>query len=141
MENDEKIKKLLKAIDEKKAKLGTKPIVAWVTKLVWKDMDGNQVNINTINDIGKLVFLFAGVLSYESHYAKAEEALGAKNTKHLWNGFTAAEWTKDLKSRVSLLQWEEEEKELKKLTATLKDLRSEGAKTTDALDDIAGKLS
>ena len=137
-ENDKKIKDLLSAIESKKKELGTKPRLQLKTNGLI-DVGGERVNINTVTGTDKCVVL-AGRLLIEKAYAeKACEFLGVptKGSERLSYLTNALE---DVKGRAQMILWEGEKKKLQAMEAKLKDLRSEDAKTQDALADIAAAL-
>lgn len=133
--NDEKIKELLKTIEDKKAKLGSKPKASWETNGVI-----NGKNINTISSIDSCVELASSLLMQKGFYENACELLGVSKTESASVKEIDAALT-DLKLKVSILKYSVEEKKLAVLEKQLKDLRSEDAKTADALSDIMSSLS
>lgn len=135
--NDTKIRSLLTAIETKRNALGAKPRTVLLSNGILKDIPGHTtVNLNTLNDMDKVVSVTAEVLRRKSARNQAEEFLGVEqsSTSDLDNYLT------DLKMRASIIQWQAEDKKLKAMESQLKDLRSEDAKTEDALADIAALL-
>lgn len=132
--NDEKIKELLKAVEDKKAKMGRKPRASWETNGV---IEG--VNINTITSIDKCVELASGLMMKSEFYHQACSILDVSATESNVVRYVN-DALADIKLRTQMLKWDKENKKLMALEKKLKDLRSEDAKTKDELDDIVGKL-
>lgn len=132
--NDEKIKALLTAVDKKREELGTKPKAVWNTNGV---IDGN--NINTLNSTEKCIALASKLLIERSATSEACKLLGvdvagSQRASYLEDALN------DLKLRVKIINWDADKKKLQALEKQLKDLRSEDAKTEDALADISKLL-
>jgi hypothetical protein len=127
-QNDEKIKTLLASIEHKKTQMGTKPKPIWLTNGVIEER-----NINTITSIDVCIFLTAQLISKQESTQKACEFLGVAVQDH---GTEIEDALQDLKLRVQIIQWDREKKKLTALETQLKNLRSEDAKTEDALEDI-----
>jgi hypothetical protein len=133
-ENDKKVKDLLAQIEKKRQELGTKPKAAWKTNGVLRGK-----NINTINEIGACISETSQLLLEREGIKKACDFLGVQEQKS-----AEASWLDDalddLKLRAQIVVWEGEKKKLQAMEAKLKDLRSNDAKTEDALGDIAEAL-
>jgi len=140
--NDDKIKKLLGVIDEKREKLGTKPRMMLKTNGLIKFDNGKTVNINTINSLVDCVRTVAEIITVRDSYNKAAEALDIYLIDiPKFNGYSIEEWIEDFKLKVKIIQWNIEDKNIRNLESKLKNLRSEDLKTTDALDDISKDLN
>jgi len=139
--NDEQVRKLLTVIEEKESKLGTKPRAQWKTNGVFRlPVKAGHVNINTVNDINICIGVIADLLR-ESHFIKeAAKLLEVGHEAYQWGGSTIEEWIHDFKLRASMLKWDAEKKKLDALKRKLKALRSEDAKTEDAISDIMKEL-
>jgi len=133
-DNDKKIKDLLTAIETKRKALGSKPKAQWKTNGVLE-----STNINTINSLDKCVFLASRLLQERSVTKEACEFLGVPQQDS-----ERSSWINDalddVKLRTQIIKWEAEKKKLQAMESKLKDLRSEDAKTADALADIASAL-
>lgn len=132
--NDTKIKSLLEAIESKKKAMGTKPKATWETNGVI-----NGRNINTINSVDVCVELASALMMTKGYYEQAcdfldVEVVESEAVKGINDALT------DVKLRAKIIQWDAEKKKLQAMEKKLKDLRSEDAKTEDALGDIAGAL-
>jgi hypothetical protein len=133
-DNDKKIKELLAAVEKKRKELGTKPRLHLKTNGL---IEGT--NINTINTLDKCVVLAAKLMQEQSFTQEACRVLGVpeQNTERVTMLRNCLD---DLKLRTEVIQWEAEKKKLQAMERKLKDLRSEDAKTQDALADIASML-
>ena len=139
MSNDAKIKELVKVVEEKREKLGKKPKFVLNTGGMIKDQNGTPLNINVLTEEKVIIALSYAIFEAEA-VAKAHEALGIEDKEILVQGVPFEDLKEDLTNRYKALQWDVENKKLKKLENQLKDLRSEDAKKSDALDDIADLL-
>lgn len=137
--NDKKIKDLLKSIESKKAKLGTKPRAAWRTNGILKYERPMYLNINTVNTTDKCVEALAYLLRERSFLKEAAELLGVKT--NVEEVSVTDDYIADFKLRASIVLWDGENHKLDLLEQKLKDLRSEDSKTEEALSDILDALS
>lgn len=136
MQNDAKIKEFLKTVEDKRSKLGTRPKSAWRSNGV-VTVEGTMVNINTINSTAQIVSIVSNLMANQHFKAEAAKFLGLEDFKDS----ALDDQLADMKLRASILQWEVDKRKLGLLEDKLKALRSEDAKTADALDDILGELS
>lgn len=136
--NDDKIKALLTDINAKKEALGVKPRANWKTNGIIKSLD-SDTNINTINTTDKCVLLAARFLLEKSCYVEACKFLDLpdKDSEHV--SYTN-DVLSDIKLRSQMIAWDIKKKQLEFMEKKLKDLRSEDAKTEDALADIENSL-
>jgi len=138
--NDKKIKEILNVIAKKKNDLGDKPRAAWKTNGIFKHDLLKHTNINTITTISGCVSIVSVILQ-EKHFVKeAASLLEVEESDVKWNGFSFDEWIHDFKLRSSMISWDAEKKKLNTLDKKLSDLRSEDAKTEDAISDIIAEL-
>ena len=139
--NDEQIKQVLTYIKTKTEALGTKPRGSWKTNGVFK-FDGGEThkNINTINDVEVCVDILADLLQEKNCRDEAAKLLDVESTEVKWNDYSFDDWLHDIKLRTSMIKWDIEKKKLNALESKLKDLRSEDAKTADAISDIMAEL-
>lgn len=131
--NDEQIKLLLAKIEEKKKTLGKKPRATWLTNGV---IDGTNLNTATVS---KCVELAAKYLAEKKYVEEANTFLelqsnSSSNSEHVNNVL------EDLKLRVTILKYEQEDKKLKAMEAQLKELRSQDLKTQDLLSEFSKDL-
>lgn len=130
-QNDNKIKELLKSIEQKKEKMGAKPKPSWKTNGIVAER-----NINTINSVDVCVELASQLIGKKESYDKACDFLGVKKESNT----DIDDSLSDLKVRVQIIQWDIEKRKLNAMELQLKNLRSEDAKTEDELDDIVKAL-
>jgi hypothetical protein len=130
-QNDAKIKALLQSIEKKKEQMGTKPKPAWKTNGVI-----DERNINTINSIDVCIAMVSQLIGKKETYDKACEFLGINKD----SSPDIDDALSDLKVRTQMVQWDIEKRKLTAMETQLKNLRSEDAKTEDALSDIAKDL-
>jgi hypothetical protein len=128
--NDEKIQRLLLTIEEKKKSMGVRPRGLWETNGIV-----NGHNLNTIASIDKCVEITMELLLKKEAFEKAYKYLDVEGEN---SSFDDA--LKDLSLRVKMLKWDLENKKLASMEKQLKDMRSEDAKTEDALSDIAKEI-
>ena len=132
--NDKKVKELLVQIEEKKNSLGARPRASWKTNGLLKYGD-EAVNINTVMTTEKCVEAVTHLLKEQYFKKNASDYLGVA-----FVAGDADDYLQDFKLRAEMLKWDKENAKLKVLEAKLKELRSEDAKTADALSDIMGQM-
>jgi hypothetical protein len=132
--NDKKINDLLVVINEKKKTIGVKPRAAWKTNGILKYDNGTHVNINTVTTMAACIDAVAFLLRGQAFYKEAAKLLAVPHSDEM------ELYLEDFKLRASIIKWDEEKKKLDALERKLKDLRSEDAKTADALSDIMLEL-
>lgn len=129
--NDARIKEYLEKIEEKTKALGKAPKPHYMSDGILP----SGTNINIINTTNKLVDETALVLRALRDHEAAAEFLGLSEVPH---GFE--EYLDDLKLRAKIIQYNAEKRKLDALKKELADLRSAEAKTSDAIDKLAGDL-
>jgi len=138
MSNDAKIKKFRKAVETKREALGSKPKVAYATNASL-EINGERINLNTLSTKERCVEVARGLLVIKQFTAEANKALGTYVSATI-GGFAIDQWIDDVRLRVTLLTWESEKKKLNAMDKQLQELMSEGARTADAIADIAAQL-
>jgi len=138
---DKKIKDMLKKIGSKRETLGDKPRAAWKTNCIFKKGNTPHVNINVINSVEDCIIAVGSMVNEESGRDKAAKLLGVEGVITSFAGFCFNDWVHDFKLKASMLNWDIEKKKLNFLEEKLSDLRSEDAKTEDALEDIMSELN
>ncbi len=138
MSNDAEIKKYRDAVEAKREELGERPKLAYKTNalLVW---NGQKVNLNTLNSVEDCVRIVAQLLSFRESMTTACQFLGTE-VKAAVGDYEILTWVEDIRSRVKLLAWEAGKKKLTAMDKQLAGLRSDDAKTSDAIADIAAQL-
>lgn len=132
--NDEKIREVLEQIEKKKKEIGTKPKAAWKSNGILKLKD-SHLNINTIGNLSLCVHAAAEVLRERTFYKEASELLGVPMEESNLDDYMA-----DIQLRASMIKYDAENKKLVAMEEKLKALRSEDAKTADAISDILKSL-
>jgi len=138
--HDDKIKQLLTKIEADKKNLGTKPKVSLNTNGLFRYDNSNHFNLNTISDPGYLVRALGFLLEKETTQMEAAKRLGIDDYVFDWKGYSLKDWEGDFKLRAANIVWNGKQKKLQALQKKLKDLRSEDAKTDDALGEIEKML-
>jgi len=137
--NDVKIKDMLSVIKDKRKALGEKPKASWKTNGVFKS-DKGHTNINTVTHLDGCVDIVCFLMVEKDIRKKACDFLEVASVEPRYSGYLIEDWLQDIKLRVAMLNWDIEKKKLGVLEIKLKDLRSEDAKTGDALSDIMSEL-
>lgn len=140
MSNDVKIEQYRKTIEEKRIELGEKPRAHYTTNALLKLPEaGLTCNLNLLNTIPACVDITQQLLMHTQFRDKANELLGT-NVPYVIGNYTVEQWVADIKIRVSIIEWEAGNKKLQAMDKKLADLRSNDAKTADAIGDIAKEL-
>jgi hypothetical protein len=139
--HDDKIKQLLSKIDSEKKSLGSKPKVSWNTNCIFRFDDNKHFNLNTISDPGYLVRALGFLLEKAGTQKEAAKRLGVENYVFDWKGYSLQDWEEDFKLKADIIAYNGKQKKLQALQKKLKDLRSEEAKTGDALSEIEALLT
>lgn len=146
MSNDNKIKKLLNTIKEKNNALGEKPKPYYVTHLLFPEisiLDNNKpINLNTVNDIKKLVLLASKLILLHSNHIKACEYLDVDLNENdfTYSGHSFNDWINDFALRTRIIKWTNKKNELNVLKNKVKSMLSDEAKTTDELNNIENMI-
>lgn len=139
--NDDKIKQLLSKIEADKKSLGKKPKVSLNTNGLFRFDNSNHFNLNTVSDSGYLVRALGFLLEKESTQKEAAKRLGVEGYVFDWKGYSLQDWEHDFKLKAEAITYGVKQKKLAALQKKLKDLRSEDAKTDDALGEIEKMLA
>ena len=139
--HDDKIKQLLNKIETDKKSLGKKPRVSLNTNGLFRFDANNHFNLNTVSDPGYLVRALGFLLEKETTQKEAAKRLGVDDYVFDWKGYSLKDWEGDFKMRAASIVWGAKQKKLQALQSKLKGLRSEDAKTGDALGDIEKMLA
>jgi hypothetical protein len=130
--NDTKIKELLAQIEAKKAQIGDKPRATWKTNGI---IGEEKSNINLMK-MEACVSMTSKLIQERDYRAAAVSWLGVPAMADT----SIQDALEDLKLRASILKYDEEKKKLTALEAKLKDLRSNDAKTEDAIAELASLI-
>ncbi|MHA2063047.1 MAG: hypothetical protein ACXABY_01575 [Candidatus Thorarchaeota archaeon] len=138
MSNDAQIKKLRSRIETKRKALGPKPKIAYATSALLP-LGDKRINFNVLSSVADCVAVASDLVAMEYHTEQANRRLDTDVLVKVGN-HSVYEWIEDLKQRVSLLEWEAGKRQLDSMDKKLSELRSEGAKTSDTIADIAALL-
>jgi len=134
--NDEKIQKLLKAVEKQKQDMGKRPRVSFETNGLFVTAAGTKLNLNTVANTDILVGHLAFLLGKETFAAKAAEMLGVEDQPLMWAGNSISDWAGDFRQQISLIKWRAKKKKLDALNQKLGKLMSEDARTANELSEI-----
>lgn len=143
MKNDERIKKLLALIDEKKKALGKKPpAIHMQTNGVYRTLDKDcTYTLHVIQDESIIIMVVADLIGLFDNWNKAKVLLETDSDEEFsYCGFSFSEWMADLKSTSKRIAYTRRKRELDILERKLKDLLSEDAKTENVLDELEKEL-
>lgn len=138
--NDDKIKGLLSKVEEQQKGLGVKPRAQWQTNGIFKYKDGTFFNLNTVREAAPLIEALSYLLGNEATRAEAAKRLGLVPALHVHDSYPISDWEKDFRLRLDIVAYEGRKAQLEETQKKLKALRSEDAKTEDALSDIENLL-
>jgi hypothetical protein len=139
--NDTEIKKVLEKIAKKRKEMGDRPQYVLKTNGVFKfDNGADYLNIHVVQKVEDCVNAVAFLLNQKALREEAAKLLEVSFEDYRYDNFTFEDWVHDFKFRAATISWDIEKKKLTKLEKRLKDLRSEDAKTADAITDILGEL-
>lgn len=114
--HDQRVQVLFDKLRAKQAEVANAERPQYITEGMFRYSEGvsNTVDIKTVRDERKLVEILTFLKERSSKHAEACEELGVV-AKFTWLGFLVEEWSKDLKTRVSVLQIAKRKAELKEL--------------------------
>jgi len=138
--NDKRIREFLDKVEALKKEVDNKPRYTLETNgaLV---IDGVVVNLNTIQNVDKIINALAALTMQKQTREAAAKELGIDDYEFKQDGYTYDQWVSDLKMRVGEVQRQAKKKHLEKLEKTLSQLVSEEERTAMELDKIADLLS
>jgi len=138
--NDKRIREFLDKVEALKKEVDNKPRYTLETNgaLV---IDGVVVNLNTIQNVDKIINALAALTMQKQTREAAAKELGIDEYEFKQDGYTYDQWVSDLKMRVGEVQRQAKKKHLEKLEKTLSQLVSEEERTAMELDKIADLLS
>lgn len=137
-QNDEKIRKVLSIIEEKKSKIGIKPKALWKSNGII-NVVSPAVNINVLNKLEDCINVTSHILKLKYFKKEAIKLLDIDYIEHIDS--TLDDYLDDLKLRAGMIKWDIEKKKLDSYENKLKDLRSDAAKTADAIEDMMADLT
>lgn len=138
---DELIQKLFNKVEEKKQRIEKLKSPDYKTNLQfsWDETVRNNINLNTINNVGNFVSILGSILRAKSSHDEACKVLGVK-TPFKWQNYSLEDWQHDIKIKVANINIKAEKDELKKLEVQLNDLVSPEMQRKLKLAAIAKQL-
>ena len=120
LSRDEVIKNLLDKLLIQKAEVSKAERPVYITggQFRYSESIGNTIDIMTVRDSRKLVEILAFLKDREKSFNEAKEELGV-NVDFTWLGVSVEDWTRDLKTRLSVLNITAKRKELADLEERL----------------------
>ena len=141
LSRDEVIKNLLDKLLIQKAEVSKAERPVYITggQFRYSESIGNTIDIMTVRDSRKLVEILAFLKDREKSFNEAKEELGV-NVDFTWLGVSVEDWTRDLKTRLSVLNITATRKKLADLEERLNKLVSPEMRTQMEIDAIEAEL-
>jgi len=113
---NEKVQLLFKKLKNAQAEIANAERPTYITngQFRYSESVGASIDLTSVRDERKLVEILAFLKERANSYAEAAAELKV-NSAFTWLGFTVEEWSKDLITRVSILQLTNKRKELAEL--------------------------
>ena len=131
--NDEKILQLKVQIKEKKGKLKGKKRFTPVTNCSI-EIDGIRLNLQVLNK----EYLIHLLVKLNSYLLSAVD-LGLED-EYNFSGYSIDQWITDIKLKLDILKYEEEDRKLKDLERKLENMLSSEKKVALAIDEIESMI-
>jgi len=131
--NDEKILQLKVQIKEKKGKLKGKKRFTPVTNCSI-EIDGIRLNLQVLNK----EYLIHLLVKLNSYLLSAVD-LGLED-EYKFSGYSIDQWITDIKLKLDILKYEEEDRKLKDLERKLENMLSSEKKVALAIDEIESMI-
>lgn len=114
MDLDLKIRELFDKVQQDKEEIKNIEKPSWETNSSFSYSPGSndRINIQAVSKIDDIIRILSFLLEKESFHTKAVSELGVENNEFLWMGFTLAQWTKDLKTRINKIQINDKKQKL-----------------------------
>ena len=141
LSRDEVIKNLLDKLLIQKAEVSKAERPVYITggQFRYSESIGNTIDIMTVRDSRKLVEILAFLKDREKSFNEAKEELGV-NVDFTWLGVSVEDWTRDLKTSLSVLNITATRKKLADLEERLNKLVSPEMRTQMEIDAIEAEL-
>jgi len=139
---DEIVQELFDKVQLRKAELQNAEKSCWQTSGTFgftADSSNGRISIQSMTDTRKLTEIMTFLIERSRTFAEASEILGLDH-KFTWLGYSVAEWTSDLKTRVTQIQKDKKKKELAELEVRLNNLISPELKAKLELAELSKLL-
>lgn len=121
-ETNTKILKMMDEVKKQKAEIQKLQKPSWQTNcsFSYSGKQGEAINLHTVSDVRTLISIVAFLVTQEKGYVEAAKTLGVDNAPTFaWQGYSVAEWTTDVRTRIEKLQIASKEAKLKQLEERL----------------------
>jgi hypothetical protein len=122
---DKKVAQLKQQVEQKKKDLGNTPRQNWCCASGVLMVHGDRLVIQTCQDFDKLATAAATLLDYSRHLEEGRKVLDLPKEDPTYNNYLVSDWIKDLKHRVAVLKYKQEQHKIKMMESKLADLTSE----------------
>jgi len=115
MDLDLKIRELFDKVQQDKEEIKKIEKPSWETNSSFSYSptgSNDRINIQAVSRIDDIIRILSFLLEKESFHTKAITELGLEDNEFLWMGFTLAQWTKDLKTRINKIQINDKKQKL-----------------------------
>jgi hypothetical protein len=137
---DKRIMDLLQQVEKKKAAI-SKSNEKYKTNCQIP-FNGSIVNLNVEDDVQKLIVIAATIINDYQLYQDTAKFLGlTKFPQRFYLGFSKEDIVNDISIRINRLQAKDDERQLKALELSLKELLSGEKQTKLKVDELAAKLA
>lgn len=140
---DELVKELFDSVQTKKLAIEKAEKPCWQTSCMFAysaDSAHDRKDIRVLNDMRKIVDMFAFLIDRKEKSEKAAQKLGIEH-KFTWLGFTIDEWESDFQTRVNQISIQEKRKELAEIEARLNAIISPELKAKMELEALTELLN
>jgi hypothetical protein len=139
---DERTLQLIQEVAKQKEEISRAERPNWATNCSFKFVEGGpSINLHVESDLRVLIEIYAHIERVEESYYKAVEQLGLRDYPAFsWGGFTASDWLKDVKSRISKIQISAKRKKLEALESRLNTIISPELRAELELEAISAQL-
>lgn len=138
---DEKTLELIQAIKRQKEEISKAERPNWITNCSFSYAGNASINLHAESNIRTLVMIVAFLLDRERAYSEAAGKLGVVDAPAFsWDGYSTADWTEDIKTRINKIQITSKKKKLEALETRLNAIISPELRAEIELDAISKDL-
>lgn len=140
-EKDLIIIKLQEGIAKEKEEIAKIDSPKWFTNLLFRETPASaSVNLHTVSDEEVIIAIMATLIGKKRDYSEARKSLSLPEKDYIHFGYTFAEWTADLNSRLAKINIAARKKALALNETRLLALESVELKEKKELDSIMKEL-